>query len=289
MKEEIKTYIEKYPYDVREMFLSLREMILSLDGGISEKMWAKMPEYRMGDKFIRLIAFKDHINIQCEAIQEYTDRLGSYKFTPKGFLQIYTDDNIPEEILNEAFGKYYNGEDNKYEDTDIVLVKEIISDIIIELKYATEDNFTGQVIYESNDAYLRYGTLRKLRAAQEKAKMHGCRLVVWDAFRPKSAQFKLWEVCPNDDYVADPYKGSSRHNRGCAVDVSFVDENGNMPEMPSEYDDFSSLADRDYSDVSVSAAKNSSFLEEIMTSSGFRAYFNEWWHYNDTEDYDVVE
>ncbi len=176
-----------------------------------------------------------------------------------------------------------------HKDTDLVLIKTIIPDIIVELKYATEDNFTGKVIYDFSEASLRFGTLGKLKKAHEKAKEYGYNIVVWDAFRPKSAQFKLWEVCPDDDYVADPYKGSSRHNRGCAVDVSLTDKDGNLLLMPSLYDDFSPLADRDYSDVPEEAAKNSMLLEEIMTSAGFKAYFGEWWHYNDSDEYEVVE
>ncbi len=177
----------------------------------------------------------------------------------------------------------------QYNDTDIVLVKEIIPDISVDLKYATKDNFTGKVIYETNDAFLRYGTLKKLKKAQEEIKKYGYSLIVWDAFRPFEAQFRLWEVCPDDDYVADPYKGSSRHNRGCAVDVCLEDSNGNVLEMPSSYDDFTALADRDYSDVSEEAAKNSILLEMVMVNAGFKPYFNEWWHYNDTVDYDVVK
>ncbi len=176
-----------------------------------------------------------------------------------------------------------------YKNTDIVLIKEIIPDVISMLKYATTDNFTGKIIYDFTEPYLRYGTLTKLKKAQDEAKKRGYMIVVWDAFRPKSAQFKLWEICPDDDYVADPYKGSSRHNRGCAVDVTLADKDGNLLEMPSAYDDFSALADRDYSDVSENAAKNSALLEEIMSLAGFKPYFNEWWHYNDTDDYDVVE
>ncbi len=178
---------------------------------------------------------------------------------------------------------------NPYTDTDLVLIKELIPDIIIDLRYATEDNFTGVIIYDSHDAYLRYGTLKKLIIADEIIKDQGLRLVVWDAFRPFEAQFRLWEVCPNDDYVADPYKGSSRHNRGCAIDVTLADNEGNLLEMPSDFDDFTALADRDYSDVSDTAAKNSQLLEDAMIKAGFKPYFNEWWHYNDTVDYDVVK
>ena len=176
-----------------------------------------------------------------------------------------------------------------YKDTDIVLIKEVIPGIFIDLKYATEDNFTEKIVYENIDATLRYGTLRKLKKAYEQLTDMGYSIIIWDAFRPKSAQFKLWEICPNDDYVADPYKGSSRHNRGCAVDVALADIDGNLLEMPSLYDDFSPLADRDYSDVPDIAAKHSMILEKAMVNAGFRPYFNEWWHYNDTVDYDVVE
>lgn len=173
-------------------------------------------------------------------------------------------------------------------DEDLVLVRDYISDIYIELKYAESENFTGQVIYDFTDAYLRYGTVKKLADVQKNLIDYGYSLKIWDAYRPVSAQFKLWEVCPDTTYVANPKNGYSSHNKGNTVDVTIVKLNGDGVDMPTDFDDFSALADRDYSDIDEMAAKNAMLLEKIMEENGFKPYFNEWWHYSDVNDYSII-
>ena len=132
---------------------------------------------------------------------------------------------------------------------DFVRVADWIPDIYTDLRYAADNNFTGQAIYDFSDAYLRYGTVQKLVAAQETIAESGCSLLIWDAFRPASAQFRLWEICPDPAYVANPEKGFSSHSRGNTVDVTLVTTDGQPVDMPTDFDDFTALADRDYSDV----------------------------------------
>lgn len=172
---------------------------------------------------------------------------------------------------------------------DLVAVVDYIPGIYTELRYASDNNFTGQAIYDFSDAYLRYGTVQKLAAAQETVAESGCSLLIWDAFRPVSAQFKLWEICPDPAYVANPEKGYSSHSRGSTVDITLVTLDGDPVEMPTDFDDFTAMADRDYSDVSEEAAANAGLLEEAMTAAGFKPYSAEWWHYSDTEPYPVEE
>lgn len=172
-------------------------------------------------------------------------------------------------------------------DGDFVLVTNYIPNIIIDLKYATEDNFTGKIIYGSAKAYLRYGTVTKLIKVQSDLNARGYGLAIWDAYRPVTAQFKLWENCPDPTYVANPNTGFSSHSKGNTVDVTLTDLKGNALEMPSGFDDFSALADRDYRDVSAKAAANAKLLESAMTAAGFSGYSGEWWHYSDTADYPV--
>lgn len=175
------------------------------------------------------------------------------------------------------------------EDTDLVRVTDYLPQIQVDLRYAGEDNFTGQVIYAFSDAYLRYGTVKKLSAAQEALAEEGYSLLIWDAFRPVEAQFSLWEVCPDPAYVANPRRGFSSHSRGNTVDLTLVTSEGGAVEMPTGFDDFSPLADRDYSDVPETAAANARLLEDTMTAAGFRPYQGEWWHFTDTDDYPVEE
>lgn len=175
------------------------------------------------------------------------------------------------------------------EDTDFVRVTDYVPEIAVDLRYAAEDNFTGQVIYDFSDAYLRYGTVKKLAAVQTALAEQGYGLKIWDAFRPPAAQFVMWEICPDGNYVADPNRGFSSHSRGNTVDLTLMAADGTEAVMPTGFDDFSPKADRDYSDVDPEAAANALILENAMTAAGFKPYFGEWWHFSDVDSYDVDE
>lgn len=184
---------------------------------------------------------------------------------------------VPEAIQPEPDGE------------DFVRVTAYIPDILVELRYATDNNFTGQVIYEFSDLWLRYGTVKKLMLVQEELKESGLCLKIWDGFRPPAAQFKLWEIYPDHTYVSNPNIGFSSHSRGNTVDLTLVDAEGRELTMPTGFDDFSKLADRDYSDCSFEAAENARLLEETMKKHGFKPYSGEWWHFSDTQSYPVEE
>lgn len=171
-------------------------------------------------------------------------------------------------------------------DEDMVRVADYIPGILTELKYSTPENFTGQVIYSFQDVYLRYGTVKKLKDAQVAFGEIGLRLKIWDGFRPAAAQFRLWEACPDSNFVADPEKGYSNHTRGNAVDVTLVDEDGQELEMPTEFDNFSEKANRDYSDCTDIQRENAMLMQDVMEKNGFSGYFGEWWHFNDTDSYE---
>lgn len=175
------------------------------------------------------------------------------------------------------------------DDSEMVRVKTYISDISVDLKYATTDNFTGVVIYDFSEAYLRAGTVKKLNEVQKELKDMGLSLKIWDAYRPVSAQKKLWSVCPDPTYVANPNTGFSSHSRGNTVDVTLVYLSGEKVQMPTGFDDFSALADRDYSDCDETSGKNAELLEKIMVKYGFKPYYGEWWHFSDQTEYEVEE
>ena len=175
------------------------------------------------------------------------------------------------------------------EDADFVRVRDYLPEVLQQLPYATADNFTGRRIYDFSEVFLRYGTVKKLRSVCEELAEQGLNLKIWDGFRPVSAQFKLWEVCPDDTYVADPNQGFSSHSRGNTVDVTLVDRDGSEIEMPTGFDDFTAKADRDYSDVPEVPAANAILLQNTMEKYGFTGYFGEWWHFRDTVAYPVEE
>lgn len=170
-------------------------------------------------------------------------------------------------------------------DEDFVRVRDYIPDILVELSYATENNFTGQVIYEFDELWLRYGTVKKLMQVQETLREQGLGLKVWDGFRPVAAQFALWKVCPNPAYVANPNGGYSTHSRGNTVDLTIVNADGTELVMPTGFDDFSRKANRDYADVSAEAGQNARLLESVMKAQGFSSIYSEWWHFVDNQSY----
>lgn len=175
------------------------------------------------------------------------------------------------------------------ENGDFVRILDYIPTAGQELFYATDRNFTGVRIYEFEDAYLRYGTVKKLMQVSEALEAYGLRLKIWDGFRPTAAQFQLWEICPDPTYVANPEKGFSSHSRGNTVDLTLINENGQELAMPTGFDDFSARADRDYSDCTQLERENALLLQNVMEKYGFQGYYGEWWHYTDVDAYPVEE
>ena len=170
-------------------------------------------------------------------------------------------------------------------DRELVCATDFIPDLYVELRYATPNNFTGQTIYDFTDAWLRYGTVKKLATVQNALKESGYCLKIWDAYRPSDTQFKLWDVVPDATWVANPYTGHSSHSNGGTVDLTMVYPDGSFLAMPTDFDDFSLQADRDYSDVSDNARDNAEILEQAMEAAGFVGYSGEWWHFSDTDSY----
>ena len=171
--------------------------------------------------------------------------------------------------------------------SDFVKVRDYIPDIFVELRYATSDNIAGKILYDFNEVYLRYGTVVKLMQVQEELREQGLSLKIWDGFRPVDAQYALWEAYPNAIFVTDPSAGTSANSCGYAVDITLVDAYGTELEMPTDYDSFTSLADRNYGDCTEAAAENAALLEELMFKYGFEGPQTKWWHYEDTTQYSV--
>jgi len=163
----------------------------------------------------------------------------------------------------------------------LVRVLDIDASLIIDLRYATYDNFTKQRVYPKDaPALLTLDTALKLKRANEQFEKDGYRIKIWDGYRPKSVQEIFWDLVPDPRYVADPAKGSS-HNKGASVDVTLVDFQGKELEMPSAYDDFSEKASRNYQGSSENARENVAYLTKIMEESGFTGLPSEWWHFDD--------
>lgn len=167
------------------------------------------------------------------------------------------------------------------DNVSFVRILDIDPTIVIDLRYATSDNFTGRKVYPLAVGLLRKQTALRLARANAYVKKHGFRIKVWDAYRPLYVQKIFWQIMPDDRYVANPYQGGSRHNRGGAVDVTLVDDKGLEVLMPSAYDDFSSRAWPNNFSLSTPVRKNLRILREAMLKAGFLPLEHEWWHFDD--------
>lgn len=110
MDQDVKEYLDKYTAGVKELYTELRTLIYdSVSYEIQEKLWAKLPSYYVGETFVRLIPFKDHINIEASAVVSHKEELRGYKITPKGMLQIYLKQSIPSNVLQKIIKETLNG------------------------------------------------------------------------------------------------------------------------------------------------------------------------------------
>jgi D-alanyl-D-alanine dipeptidase len=163
---------------------------------------------------------------------------------------------------------------------DLVSVDTVQPPCLVEARYATRHNFTGEVLYPSARLLMRRETARALSAVQRDLASRGLGLKVWDAYRPLSVQQKMWDLVRDERYVSDPSKNKGRHTRGTAVDVTLVDKAGRELPMPSDFDDFSERAHRDGKSATEEQRRNSRLLEETMHRHGFVGLPSEWWHFD---------
>lgn len=163
--------------------------------------------------------------------------------------------------------------------SELIDIQTFIPSLQVDLKYATSDNFTGEIVYDFNCCLLVKEAALRLREVQAELESIGLGLKVWDGFRPMAAQWKFWELVPDERYVSDPRKGG-RHTRGTAVDLTLVTSDGEELLMPSGFDDFSEKAHQDYMGATEEAIRNRGFLRKIMEKHGFSGLGTEWWHFD---------
>ena len=160
-----------------------------------------------------------------------------------------------------------------------VNIKTLSPEILLDMKYATADNFLGQVVYDCAECYLRKATAQALVAAQKDFVARGYSLKLFDCYRPLSVQKKMWKILPGTHYVANPAKGS-KHNRGAAVDLTLVEiATGKEVDMGTPFDTFSPNAHHSYTDLPKEVLAHRQLLKEVLGKHNFKPIFSEWWHY----------
>lgn len=163
---------------------------------------------------------------------------------------------------------------------ELVDLEKHVPGVVLDIRYATTNNFTGEKIYNLAKAYARRPVADALLRAQEAFREHGYGIKIFDAYRPYSATVKFYEVYGDTTFVASPYRGS-RHNRGCAIDMTLIDlKTGEELAMPTAYDAFVREAFPSHPVADPVIRKNRDLLIRIMENNGFRVNASEWWHFD---------
>ncbi len=167
-------------------------------------------------------------------------------------------------------------------DCDLVDIQTINPRILVDIRYATANNFVGRPVYSSAKCFLRRKVALKVDLIQKQLEQMKLGLKLWDGYRPFSVQKIFWQHCPDPRYVSPPEKGS-HHNRGAAVDMTLVDNQGKELNMPTDFDEFSHKAHLDYQLLPKEVLHNRTLLQNAMRAQGFIPIPTEWWHFEDEE------
>lgn len=176
-------------------------------------------------------------------------------------------------------------------DKELIDLEKSIPGLVLDIRYATTNNFTGEKIYNIAKAYARKPLAEALKKIQSQLEPLGLGIKIFDAYRPYKATVKFYEVYHDTTYVASPYRGS-RHNRGCALDLTLVDlKSGKELKMPTEYDSFRKEAWPTTPVSDPEMRRNRSTLISVMEKNGFKVNSSEWWHFDfkGWKDYEVLD
>jgi D-alanyl-D-alanine dipeptidase len=167
------------------------------------------------------------------------------------------------------------------DDTEFVDIRTFDKTILVDLRYAGPNNVARRPLYPPGTvALVRAGVAHRLAIAQEYLRKKGYGLKIWDAYRPQTAQEKLWQETHNRSYVADPKEGrGSMHIRGAAVDATLVDAEGREVPMPTDFDSFTPAALLEYKGNNPTVRANLKLLQKAMAHGGFYGLRTEWWHF----------
>jgi D-alanyl-D-alanine dipeptidase len=169
-----------------------------------------------------------------------------------------------------------------FKPSDLVELKKLSPDIKLDIRYATNANLAGRPVYKEARAFLQRPAAEALLKVDKDLHKQGYGLLIFDGYRPWSVTKLFWDITPaeNKNFVADPKKGS-KHNRGCAVDLSMYDlSTGQEIEMPGVYDEMSERSLPDYKGGTEKQREMRDLLRASMEAHGFTVYEYEWWHFD---------
>ena len=197
-----------------------------------------------------------------------------------------------DELRAEALRATPPPEAGQFRSPDLVELVKLDPAIKLDIRYATKDNFLSTPMYSQARAFLQRPAAEALARANRKLHAEGYGVLIHDAYRPWYVTKMFWDATPDDKkiFVANPATGS-KHNRGCAVDLSIYDlKTGREVSMPSVYDEMTERAFADYPGGTVQERQHRAILRRAMESEGFLVYPNEWWHfdYKDWKQYPIM-
>ncbi len=190
-----------------------------------------------------------------------------------------------------AYSQQPPNEPGPFRQPDLVELIKLDPTIKLDIRYATKNNFLGRPVYKQARAFLQRPAAEALVRINQSLRKQGYGLIIHDGYRPWFVTKIFWDATPEDKkiFVADPAKGS-RHNRGCAVDLSLFDlKTGQEVKMPSEYDEMTERAHINYACATAEAKRLRDLLRAAMEADGFAVYEPEWWHYDykDWKEYPI--
>jgi len=196
------------------------------------------------------------------------------------------------ELRAEALRATPPAETGQFRKPDLVELVKLDASIKLDIRYATDQNFLSTPMYSQARAFLQRPAAEALVRAQQKLRAEGYGVVIHDAYRPWYVTKMFWEATPDDKkiFVADPATGS-KHNRGCAIDLSIYDvKTGREVSMPSVYDEMTPRAFAEYPGGTPEERQHRATLRTAMESEGFVINPNEWWHfdYKDWKEYPIM-
>jgi zinc D-Ala-D-Ala dipeptidase len=173
-----------------------------------------------------------------------------------------------------------NAQKQDYDTKKWTELTELDNSINIDIRYATANNFVKAKMYDCGRCFLRPEAAKAVAKAHKVLKDKGYGgFKMFDCYRPKPYQQRLWDKVPDDRYVTPPWKGS-QHTRGLAVDLTIVDKNGNELDMGTPFDTFSEKAHSTYQDLPKSVLENRKLLRGVLEDVGFKGIRTEWWHFS---------
>lgn len=173
----------------------------------------------------------------------------------------------------------------------LVDVAALIPGIVLDIRYATNQNIFGAAVYPAARALLRQPVAEALAAVQYSLAERGLGLCLYDAYRPYSVTVRMYEQVQDENFAAPPWRGS-RHNRGCSVDVGLIELKTNeLVPLPTDFDDLSPAAHSRYGQLPAHVMLNRSVLLATMRQYGFINYPGEWWHYDHQQwaEFDLLD